>query len=211
MNPANFPITITLIAANCLLSFICFRNQSLMDKLIFHPVSIKENKQYYRYITAGFIHADGQHLLFNMITLFFFGPPLERFFANNMGEAIIYPMFYFIALIVSHIPSYIKHQRNDYFRSLGASGAVSAVTFALILFMPWATIFLKFIIPIPFILYGVGYIAYSIYMDKKGGDNIGHSAHLWGAVFGIAFMLIIYPEVIPIFLEEIKHPRFGVN
>ena len=211
MDFAQTPVTFALIAINCIVSFLAFNNRDLMNKLVFHPVSVDKNKQWYRFITSGFIHADVNHLLFNMLTLFFFVPSIERIFIDgNIGGSIGYLGFYLAAIAVSEIASYIKHKDNPNYSSLGASGAISAVVFSLVLFNPWGTILLKFIIPIPFILYAVGYVAYSSYMDKKGGDGIGHSAHLWGALFGIVFLIVAYPTSLKIFMREIVQPHFGL-
>ena len=208
MNLSDFPITITLIAINCLLSFICFSNNTLMNKLIFHPPAISQNNQWYRFLTSGFIHKDGSHLLFNMITLFFFGQSLEPGFTLLGLGPTLYIVFYLSAIIVSEIPTYLKHKNDENYYSLGASGAVAAIVFAMVLFAPWEKIYLKLFIPIPFILYAVGYLAYSAYMDRKGKDNIGHSAHLWGSLYGLVFMLIAYPDSLKIFMEQIIHPHF---
>jgi len=208
MDFSSFPITLVLIAINCIVSFTAFSNRNLLGKLIFHPPAIAQHNQWYRFITSGFIHQDGNHLLFNMLTLFFFGQTLEPGF-NDLGLGpVLYLTFYLLAIIASELPTYFKHKNNSNYYSLGASGAVSAVVFALVLFKPWDMIYLQFFIPIPFVLYAVGYLAYSAYMDKKGNDNIGHSAHFWGAVFGIVFMLITYPKAFGIFIREITHPPF---
>jgi len=208
MDLSNSPITLALIAANCIISFMAFKNNVLLNKLIFHPPDITKNKQWYRFITSGFIHKDFNHLLFNMITLFFFGQALEPLFDAVGLSPIVYLVFYLSAIVVSEIPTYIKEKNNENYYSLGASGAVSAVVFALVLFAPWEKIYIKFIIPVPFILYAVGYLAYSAYMDRKGTDHIGHSAHLWGALYGIAFMLVAFPESYKIFMDQIAHPHF---
>ena len=208
MDFSQFPITLILIAINCLLSFICFSNNDLLNKLIFHPPAITQNKQWYRFLTSGFIHKDGNHLFFNMLTLFFFGQSLEPgFTALGLGP-LLYLVFYLSAIVVSEIPTYIKEKNNENYFSLGASGAVSAIVFAMVLFAPWEKVYLKLFIPIPFILYAVGYLAYSAYMNKKGNDNIGHSAHLWGALYGEVFMIAAYPDVLKIFQERIMHPHF---
>ena len=112
------------------------------------------------------------------------------------------------ALIVSQIPSYIKNRNNYHYRSLGASGAVSAIVFSMILLMPWSTLYV-FVLPVPAIIYAVMYLSYTFYMSRKGGDSINHDAHLWGAIFGIIFSVILKPEVVSIFLEAITHPHFG--
>ncbi|MFN8243853.1 MAG: rhomboid family intramembrane serine protease [Ferruginibacter sp.] len=208
MDFSTFPITLILIAVNCLLSFICFSNSDLLNKLIFHPPAVAQQKQWYRFLSSGFIHKDGGHLLFNMLTLFFFGQALEPgFTALGLGPGL-YLVFYLTAIIVSEIPTYIKEKNNENYYSLGASGAVAAVVFAMVLFAPWEKIYLKMMIPIPFILYAVGYLIYSAYMARKGTDNIGHSAHLWGSLYGLVFMIIAYPDSVKIFIEQIQHPHF---
>src|SRR5690606_10771223 len=124
------------------------------------------------------------------------------------GHWWVYLLFYLLALVVSILPSYLKNQKNPNYLSLGASGAVSAVLFAFILVSPWSLIFV-FFIPAPAILYGVFYVGYSIWMDKKGGDRINHSAHLAGAAFGVLFMLCMEPRVLQVFLGQLMNPRFG--
>ncbi len=209
MDLSQSPVTLLLIAVTCLVSFLAFNNQSIMYKLMFHPPAVHQQKQWYRFITSGFIHKDGNHLLFNMLTLFFFGQSLEPGFTSlGIGGGTVFLLFYLTAIIISELPTYFKHKYNENYYSLGASGAVSAVVFALVLFAPWEKIYLKLFIPIPFVVYAVGYIAYSIYMDKKGTDNVGHSAHLWGALYGVVFMILSYPHSVQIFMDEIMHPHF---
>ena len=201
-------ITLILIAITAIVSWMAFNNRKLADRLILWPPAIDRHRQYDRLLTYGFIHADFSHLIFNMITLYFFGRPIERVMAQATGSLLTYPLFYFAALAVSVMPSYIKNQKNPNYLSLGASGAVSAVLFAYILLAPW-TIILVFFIPAPAIIYAVFYVGYSIWMDRHGGDRINHSAHLAGAAFGVLFMLIMEPRVLNIFLEQLSNPRFG--
>ncbi len=199
-------LTLIIIAITCLVSFSAFNNRPLMDKLILWPPAVVGNGQYHRLITYGLVHADFQHLLFNMITLFFFGRVIEQFYGAFVG-GLSFVFFYVSALLVSILPTYLKHKNDRNYRSLGASGAVSAVLFAFILLKPWAVIYL-YVIPVPAILYAVAYVAYSIYSERQGGDNINHSAHLWGAAYGVAFTLAIEPRVFGGFLEALTHPRF---
>jgi membrane associated rhomboid family serine protease len=149
------------------------------------------------------------HLAFNMITLYFFGKGLEMRFMGDLGlEHYYYPILYFAALIVANIPSYLKH-RDDYgYRSLGASGAVCAVLFAYILLRPWDPI-VVFVIKMPAIVYALLFLGYSIYMSRRGGDNVNHDAHLWGALFGIVFTIAVRPGVINMFINELSQPRFN--
>ncbi|AAM36321.1 conserved hypothetical protein [Xanthomonas citri pv. citri str. 306] len=201
-------ITLILIAITGIVSWMAFNNRKLSDRLILWPPAVDKHKQYDRLVTYGFIHADLGHLIFNMITLFFFGRVIENVMAQLTGSVLTYPLFYLAALVVSILPSYLKNQKNPNYLSLGASGAVSAVLFAFILLQPW-TIILVLFIPAPAILYAVFYVGYSLWMDRRGGDRINHSAHLAGAAFGVMFMLIMEPRVWQVFLEQLSNPRFG--
>jgi len=198
--------TLAIILITCAVSFLAFKNDKLINDLILWPPAINRGKQYYRLITYGFIHADGMHLLFNMITLYFFGRLIERFISDYIG-LIGFVVFYLSAIVISILPTYIKNVNNPSYRSLGASGAVSAVLFAFVLLQPWTTI-LIFFIPCPAIIYAVLYIAYSIYMDRQGTDNVNHSAHLWGAAYGVLFIAAMEPRVIGAFLAQLAQPRF---
>ena len=202
------PITLLLIAVTSLVSWLAFSNRKLADRLILWPPAVDRHRQYDRLVTYGFIHADFAHLLFNMVTLFFFGRLIEQIMLRVTGNWWTYPLFYVAALVVSILPSYLKNQKNPNYLSLGASGAVSAVLFAFILISPWSLIFV-FFIPAPAILYAVFYVGYSIWMDRKGGDRINHSAHLAGAAFGILFMLAMEPRLFNVFIGQLLNPRFG--
>ena len=198
-------ITLLLIAVTVLVSWLAFNNARLMERLILWPPAIQRRHQYDRLVTHGFIHADFQHLLFNMITLYFFGRLIERFFSTYIGETG-FLLFYLSALVVAILPTYLTHRNDAGYRSLGASGAVSAVLFAFILLQPWSMIYV-FFLPLPAIVYGVLYVGYSIWMDRQGRDNINHSAHLWGAAYGVAFTLAIEPQVFTHFLALLVNPR----
>lgn len=204
-----YSITTIIIVLTSIISFLAFNNPRLMNALIFWPPAVSMRNQYYRFITCGFVHADVMHLAFNMITLYFFGKALENYYMGMLGlEHYYYPILYISALIFANIPSYLKH-RDDYnYRSLGASGAVCAVLFAFILLRPWDTIYL-FFIKMPAIIYALLFLGYSIYMSRKGGDNVNHDAHLWGAAFGIVFTIAVRPGVISSFINELSQPRFN--
>lgn len=206
--PAPTPINLILIVLTVLVSWAAFNNRKLADRLILWPPAIDRHRQYDRLVTYGFIHADFGHLLFNMITLYFFGGPIETLMQRLTGSMLTYPLFYLAALVVSILPSYLKNQKNPNYLSLGASGAVSAVLFAYILLSPW-TIILVLFIPAPAIIYAVFYVGYSLWMDRRGGDRINHSAHLAGAAFGVMFLLIMEPSVLQHFLGQLMNPRFG--
>jgi membrane associated rhomboid family serine protease len=200
-----FSQTIIVIILTALVSFGAFNNRTLYNDLILYPPAINRG-QYYRFLTSGFIHADLQHLLFNMLTLYFFGRVMEDFLNMELGNWAFLTL-YLGAIVISDIPSYLKNRNNPGYASLGASGGVSAVLFAYIILAPWTTIYV-FILPVPAIIFGVLYMGYSIYMSKKGTDNVNHDAHLWGAIFGIVFILINMREQLAVFIEKVMHPRF---
>ena len=211
MNFADYPITLGLIAANVIFSFIGFSNGDLVDKTIMWPYRVLREKQYVRFITSGFLHADFMHLFFNMFTLYFFGRAVEVYFSGfGLGGNFSYLALYFLALIISDIPTYIKYRNDYHYRSLGASGAVSAVVFAAIVFNPWSSVYLYGAVKISAAVYAVLYIVYCVYMGKKGGDHINHDAHLWGALFGIAFNIALIAAMQPVLfsaiIEELQHP-----
>lgn len=199
--------TFLLIGITVLVSWQAFNNRRLLDRLILWPPAIDRNRQYDRLLTHGFIHADGQHLLFNMITLFFFGRAIEPVFVAKIG-LLGFVAFYLSAIVMAIMPTYFRHQHDAGYRSLGASGAVSAVLFSYILFAPWNLIFV-FFLPVPAIVYAVAYIGYSIWMDRRGGDNVNHSAHLWGAAYGVMFTLLMEPGVLRHFAQQLASPSFG--
>jgi membrane associated rhomboid family serine protease len=202
-------ITLVLIVVTGLVSWMAFNNPKLLERLILWPPAIDRRKQYDRLVTHGFIHADFGHLLFNMITLYFFGSQIERLFLPYIGW-IGFVLFYLSAIVVAILPTYLRHRHDAQYRSLGASGAVSAVLFAFILVDPWSKIYI-FLIPIgiPAVLFGALYIGYSIWMDKRGSDNVNHSAHLWGAGYGVLFTLVMEPRVAAVFVNRLLSPSFG--
>jgi membrane associated rhomboid family serine protease len=215
MDFSDFPITYTLMAINLIVSFIGFSNIDLINKTILWPYQMQKEKQWYRFITSGFIHADWMHLAFNMFTLYFFGRAVEAYFnAFDLGGNLSYLLLYFLGMVVASLPSFIKNKENYDYRSLGASGAVSAVVFACILFNPWGTIII-YVIPMPFIVYAVLYLVYCVYMSKRGGDYINHDAHLWGSLFGLLFTLALITAISSNLLNmvwyELSHPHFDLK
>lgn len=205
----NGYITLALIAVTSLVSWQAWERPQLLNRLILWPPAVERQQQYDRLLTHGFIHADGMHLIFNMVTLYSFGQAMERYFTVRIGS-VGYLLFYVSAVVIAILPTYMKHRDDSGYRSLGASGAVSAVLFASILLDPWNGIYMFFIpIPIPAFIFAGLYIWYSIWMDKRGGDNVNHSAHLWGALYGMMFTLLQQPQLAGEFLQRLVSPAFG--
>ncbi len=200
------PVTFIIIAITGVVSFMALKNSRLMNDLILWPPAISRQREYHRLATYGLVHADFGHLLFNMLTLYFFGRVMEIFFTDRLGS-FGFALFYIGGLVVSILPTYLKNRDNANYRSLGASGAVSAVLFSFVLLMPWNKI-IVFVIPMPAIVYAVLYTGYSIYMDRRGQGNVNHSAHLWGAAYGVIFTLLVEPRVLPYFLNQLSRPTF---
>ncbi|OYU54704.1 MAG: rhomboid family intramembrane serine protease [Chitinophagaceae bacterium BSSC1] len=204
-------ITLAIVALTCVISFTAFSNEKVINDLIFYPPAISNSNQWYRFITCGFIHADIMHLAFNMYSFYLFGDMVERAFEAIFGGAgkVLYLILYIAALAICLVPTYLQHKDNYHYRSLGASGAVSAVIFVGIFLNP--TMGLG-IFPLPFhipgFIFGPLYLALSAYMAKKGHGNINHSAHIWGAIFGIVFLIITCQFLsdyrpVPVFINQV--------
>jgi membrane associated rhomboid family serine protease len=178
-------------------SVIAFKNTRIMGLLLLIPFRVKHNQEYYRLLTSGFVHADWMHLLFNMISFFFFAGLIE----NYVGPTR-FLILYLGAILISNIPTFLKYADKTRYASLGASGGVSAILFAFVVIHPMETIYVYFI-PIPAILFGFLYIGYSYYMDKKGNDVVNHSAHLYGALVGVLYISVLYPDVVQGFVQQI--------
>ena len=186
-------ITIAIILLTCIISFTAFSNERLMNDLIFYPPAITHHNQWYRFVTCGLIHADIAHLGFNMYSFFMFGEIIEEYFSKIYGEKgkIMFLILYVSALIVCLLPTYFNNKENYHYRSLGASGAVSAIVFAFIFLAPLQGIGLMFIpVHFPAFIFGIVYLIVSAYLANRGESHINHSAHFWGAVYGIIFVIV---------------------
>lgn len=187
-------------------SVLAWQKPELLSKLLFNPYIVDQRKEYYRFVSSGFVHSDIPHLGFNLYVLYTFGEAIEIAFGELFGATWA---FHFIALfvlgvIVSEVPTFFKHRKSPYYNSLGASGGVASVVFAFIFLFPKAEFSFLFIpIGFPALLYGVGYLAYSSYQEKKNNDNINHSAHLWGSVFGVVYLIVLKPSLVPYFFEQV--------
>ncbi|MGI8635724.1 MAG: rhomboid family intramembrane serine protease, partial [Segetibacter sp.] len=186
-------ITLIIVIITCIISFSAFSNPKIIDELIFYPPAVTNQKQWYRFLSCALIHADTTHLLFNMLSFYSFGQSVEGNFRSMFGSfgPILFIALYVVSQILCLIPTYSKHKDDYSYRSLGASGAVSAVIFAGIFLSPMRQLGLMFIpIPIPGFIFGFIYLAITAYLDRKGVGGINHSAHLFGAIAGIGLLLI---------------------
>ena len=200
-------LTLTLIIITSGISILAWNNHNMFSKFIFNPYTIFHHREYHRFITSGLIHSNWMHLLFNMLVLFMFGYQLESVFSSVYQEygLVIYALLYLLGIIVSDIPTFFKNKNNPHYNALGASGGTAAILFSYILFYPAQDLCLYGLLCFPGILWGVLYIIYSIYMRKRQMDNINHDAHLWGSLSGVVFTILVYPEVIFIFIEQLKN------
>lgn len=205
MDSGALSITNITVGITCLTSIVLMQNHAGKMLLVFHPATIREHHQWWRFLTSGFVHADGVHLAVNMFVLWSFGNAIERFyFPTFLGDfnAQKYMLLYFGGIIAASVPSYIRHNTNPNYAALGASGGVSAVVFAAILFEPWQNLYLYGVIAIPQILAGAAYLVYSWYQDKRAADNIGHMAHFSGAVWGFFVTGLMSPDLFIRFIHK---------
>ena len=201
-------ITYIIIGVTVVISLMAFSNQELLVKMRHWPYQEERRGEYYRWLTSGFLHADPMHLIFNMLTLYFFGGQVESRFGMLFPGfgSIIYLVFYLVAIAAASSATFVKYRHTPGFASIGASGAVAAVLFASILFDPLSGIAMIFIpIPIPGFIFGILYLWYSSYEARRGRDNIDHVAHFFGAVFGFFFPLFFKPVLFLAFLDQITN------
>ncbi|MGG9972408.1 rhomboid family intramembrane serine protease [Ferruginibacter sp. SUN002] len=202
-----FPVTFSIIAITVLTTLLGFNSQDIRSKALFYPYQMTGPSQYYRFFSHGLIHADYVHLFFNMFTLYSFGRVVEIFLFTKTEYVILYVS----ALAASSIFDFFRNRKNYNYAALGASGAVSAVVFATLIFDPWEKGIALFGLPflaIPNILFAILYIWFCAYMDKRGKDNIGHNAHLWGSVYGFLLTAVLKPDLFKSFIDKLMHPHF---
>lgn len=199
-------VTLIIILFTSLISYQGFNNYNLIDRLKHSPSREANGKEYYRLLTSGFLHADWVHLLINMFVLYSFGNYIESYiisiFGNPMGK-IVYLVMYLLNIVIANIPTMVRQKHNPSFSSIGASGAVSGIIFIFILLNPWAILYLFFIIPVPAIIAGIGYLIYSSYAANKGHGRLDHSAHFAGAIAGMAMIIILNRQILGDFMHRL--------
>jgi len=198
-------ITWFLIGITALISILAFQNSQLMEKLQFNAAKIIHRREYHRLISHAFIHANWPHLIINMLVLYFFADNvlyfLKLYFGNKATAYFL--ILYFGGILASNIWSLIKHKNNYYYNAVGASGAVSAIVFTFVFFNPWEKLWLFAILPIPGIIFALGYLVYSYQMSKKKMDNYAHDAHFLGAIFGFIFPVLLKPDLFELFIDKL--------
>ncbi len=197
--------TLLIIIFTCIISIMAFSNREMMSRFQLNPYSVIHRGEWFRVITHGFLHANYMHLFVNMFVLFMFGGAVEEYFRAYFREkAILYlTLMYFGAIIVSVLSTLQKHKNDMWYNGVGASGAVSAVLFSSVLFQPLTSICLYGILCFPGFIWAIVYLVYSYYMGKKSMDNTNHDAHIYGALFGIAFSLLLRPSTGLEFVQKI--------
>jgi len=205
----DLSLTLIIIIITVAASLAAFNNEALYRKGVLNPYLMFENGEYWRLISSGFLHGNYMHLGFNMFTFFFFGRQVELIFNRILGETgpVFFIIFYISAIIVSDLPVAFKQKNNPGYNSLGASGAVSALVFASIIYFPLQDLCLYGLLCLPGFILGVIYIIYSYFQGKRMSDNINHEAHLYGAIYGIVFGIIVDPSAAGRFIEQVLSYR----
>lgn len=205
-------ITITgvIIAITCLVSYGAFQDQSMFRRLMHHPYTESQEGQYYRLLSSGFVHGSFMHLLLNMYVLYEFGSVVERLYINQLGDTggrFAFVVLYLVTIVAANIPTHFKHREDRGYAAIGASGAVSGILFAFVLFYPWSMLGIMFVIPCPAIVFAVLYLVYSSWASKNSNDNIGHDAHFYGAIFGLLLTIVLMPDQMPVFVDRLMDFR----
>lgn len=201
-------ITLIIIIITAIISWQALENRNRLQLLKHYPYQEARTGEWYRFLSSGFVHGSFLHLALNMYVLYIFGEYVEQYFVIRIGGTwgrILYLLFYLAAIIVADIPTYLKHRNNPGFASVGASGAVSGILFIFIMIRPWEILYLFFILPIPAIIAGIGYLVYSSWASNNRQDHIDHMAHFYGALFGIVFALLALPGIGADFISQLIH------
>jgi membrane associated rhomboid family serine protease len=195
--------TLIIILATCAISFLGFNNETLFNQLKHYPYKESRDKEYYRWVTSGFLHADVAHLFVNMFVMHSFGSYVEAIYANKFGMLgrYIFVAIYLLVIIMANLSTFYKHKNWHGYGAIGASGGVAGVIFIYILYNPWSMLQLMLIIPIPAIIFGGLYLWYESYAAKNISDNVGHDAHFYGALAGVLLALISIPEILSRFIS----------
>ena len=195
-------VTLLLVGITCLISYLAWKNPEYYHKGVHYPYREKNHNEYWRSLTGGFLHGSNTHLLVNMYMLFMFGGWVESYFVmlKGAGGRILFLLLYLSTIIVANILTGLQKQNDPGFRSVGASGATSAILFIYILRNPWEMFIFP---PLPAIILAFGFLIYSSWASKNSNDNIDHLAHYYGAIWGVAFTFILFPGTMSEFWEKL--------
>ncbi|MDX1408179.1 MAG: rhomboid family intramembrane serine protease [Saprospiraceae bacterium] len=197
-------VTYAIIAITAIVSIQAFSRPAMIESLKHSPYREVRDGQWYRLLSSGFVHGGWIHLLINMFVLYEFGRHIEVNFMALFGEMsgrLVFLLMYLLTIMAGDLPTLIRHQNNPAYASIGASGAVSGVVFIFIMFYPWEVLYLYGILPIPALVGGIAYLAYSSWASKRAQSRIDHLAHFYGAVFGMLFISILKPAVLQHFIR----------
>ena len=193
-------ITYILIGLTVIVSLRAMQDRTMMDRLLFEPFQVEHRKEWYRFISHAFVHANGPHLFVNMFVLWMFGRKVEHQLSAFTGmELTVFLLLYLSAAVVSAVPGFLRHRNNPEYRAVGASGAVAAVLFASIVIDPLD----EFYLFVPGWVMGIGYLVYEYVQDKKAHGRIAHDAHFTGALFGVLFMALVEPRLLTTLVQRI--------
>lgn len=199
-------VTLLIVLVTSAISLVAMNNRDLFIRLLYSPYSVYHRKEYYRLLTHAFLHSGWLHLFVNMYVLYIFGQAAEEYFNYYREGAgtFSYLLLYIGGVFFATLPALKKHRDDVMYSSVGASGAVSAVLFASIAFNPTMPIIFIFLpIPIPAVIFGIIYLIYEAYMDKRSQDYVAHDAHYYGAIFGIVYTFITLPASFTNFFAQI--------
>ncbi len=194
------PASLVILIATIATSLVAMnKRHELAERFVFSPWRVFHQKKWYLCLTSGFLHADIMHLLFNMLTFYFFAFPLERLV--GAGRFMI---IYFGSMALSQVTTLLKNKDNPYYRSLGASGGISWVLFSFVLFFPRESLQIFMVpFPIPAPVFALLYLAYCYWAARSSRDNINHEAHFWGALSGIVLTVMLFPGIVGHFFRQI--------
>jgi membrane associated rhomboid family serine protease len=201
-------ITLIIVIITALVSFQAFSNRALFDKFKHAPYIESRHNEYYRWLTSGFLHVDMMHLAVNMIVFWQFGGAVERIYQSHFGESggsILFVLMYFTSIICGDLVTFAKYKDAPHYTAVGASGGVAGVLFTYILFNPWAEMALYGIIPFRAIIGGVLYLAYEEWASRNANDNVGHDAHIFGAIAGMVVTIVLEPSIYKEFIHQLLH------
>ena len=201
-------VTFAVIIVTAVISIMAFSNRDTLMKLMLYPPDVFKRNQYYRLVSSGFVHSDYSHLIFNMLSFYFFAGFVENYFIMRFPDGqMLFLLLYLSAIVISDLPTLFKQKNNTYYYSLGASGGVAAVIFSSIILAPTNRIYVYFI-AMPAFVWGPLYLAYSVWQARKGQTGINHDAHFYGSLYGALFTLLLVPEAATGFVQQLMAWRF---